>query len=247
MKLECKQLGYHTEVSFNSSGTQHKSHSRTEDWITEMPQCMSSITMTPLLRSLNCHKLSKENTVAAMCVRWRNIENNETENNSVITWNRDEPADKQLLPSFGTQGFDFIFLDELTASELLYLPVQVTDVPHCHTHRSRCWHPHTHPLCSHTVCGLQTAFTLRQVPPVRLPLVLWWHSEKRWFTHKIGDVTTPMASHTNSVNGVSRTYSNFANHNWLKHSHKDRQTLHYLTLITIRRFLVQECAAYGWS
>ena len=39
------------------------------------------------------------------------------------------------LPGFGTQCFDFIFLNELTASELLDLPVQVTDVPHCHTHR----------------------------------------------------------------------------------------------------------------
>lgn len=43
--------------------------------------------------------------------------------------------DKLHSPGFGTQGFHFIFLDELTASELLYLSVQVTDVPHCHTHR----------------------------------------------------------------------------------------------------------------
>lgn len=43
----------------------------------------------------------------------------------------------EVIPGFGTQCFDFIFLDELTASELLYLSVQVTDVPHCHTHREK--------------------------------------------------------------------------------------------------------------
>lgn len=42
------------------------------------------------------------------------------------------------LPGFGTQCFDFVLLNELTASELLYLSVQVTDVPHCHTHREGC-------------------------------------------------------------------------------------------------------------
>lgn len=44
------------------------------------------------------------------------------------------------LPGFGTQCFDFVFFDELTASELLYLSVQITDVPHCDTHRESCSH-----------------------------------------------------------------------------------------------------------
>lgn len=56
------------------------------------------------------------------------------------------------LPGFGTQCFDFVFFNELTASELLYLSVQVTDVPHCHTHRESSSHTiwsHTHtPLLS---------------------------------------------------------------------------------------------------
>lgn len=55
-----------------------------------------------------------------------------------------------LLPGFSTQRLDFIFLDELTASELLYLTVQITDVPHSDTHRESCSHTlvthseHTH-------------------------------------------------------------------------------------------------------
>lgn len=44
------------------------------------------------------------------------------------------------VPGFGTQCFDFIFLNELTASELLYLSVQVTDVSHRDTHRESCSH-----------------------------------------------------------------------------------------------------------
>lgn len=41
----------------------------------------------------------------------------------------------QLPPGFGAQRFDFVLLDQLTSSQLLYLPVQVTDVSHCHAHR----------------------------------------------------------------------------------------------------------------
>lgn len=57
----------------------------------------------------------------------------------------------QSLPGFGTQCFDFILLNELTASELLYLSVQVTDVPHCDTHREELLtqYGHTHTLLSH--------------------------------------------------------------------------------------------------
>lgn len=46
----------------------------------------------------------------------------------------------RLLPGFSTQRLDFVFLDELTASELLYLTVQITDVPHSDTHREICLH-----------------------------------------------------------------------------------------------------------
>lgn len=60
-------------------------------------------------------------------------------------------AQSEALPGFGTQCFDFVFFNELTASELLYLTVQVTDVPHCDTHRESCSQtrgarssPHTH-------------------------------------------------------------------------------------------------------
>ncbi len=54
------------------------------------------------------------------------------------------------LPGFRTQRFDFIFFNELTPSELLYLSVQVTDVPHCDTHRESCSHTMVTHSSSHT-------------------------------------------------------------------------------------------------
>lgn len=53
------------------------------------------------------------------------------------------------LPGFGTQCLDFIFLDELTASELLYLTVQITDVSHGDTHKEGCLHT-VAAHCEHT-------------------------------------------------------------------------------------------------
>lgn len=87
-----------------------------------------------------------------------------------------EPGLKvRLLPGFGTQCLDFIFLDELTASELLYLTVQITDVSHGDTHRESCFHTMlTHSL-THRGCrnhSLQTSgqilFRLKQPSHSRL-------------------------------------------------------------------------------